>query len=307
MSSFLKLIRYKNLLMVLLTLVLTKFALIHSLNSTSKFSNFHFTILAISILCITAGGYIVNDILDLKADKINKPTKVFIGQTISKRSAIITYILFSSIGLFLGIYLSFKVNASMISFIFIGTVIGLYAYSKVFKRMAIIGNLVTSFFISLVIITLYLFESNHPKTSTNLLDVFINIFESITLTLHVFFYAIFAFLITFIREMIKDIEDINGDYAMQMKTLPILIGVKRTNSIVFILASLTFCFLIFSLKEIFNYTILFGYAFIFVVIPFAWFLYKLRITQSTKQYHQLSTTLKLIMVFGIVSMLIFKL
>ena len=306
MISFLKLIRYKNLLMVLLTLVLTKYALIDSFESTSYFSNFQFSIISVSILCITAGGYIINDIIDLKADKINKPDKVFIDQTITKQNAIITYLLFSIIGLVLGSYLSFQVSNPMLSFIFIGTIIGLYLYSKVFKRLALIGNLITSFFISLVIITLYIFESNLPKLSTNLLDVFINIFESITTTLHVFFYAFFAFLITFIREMIKDIEDINGDYAMNMKTLPILIGVKRAKSVVFIVTIFTFCFLILALKEIFSNTLLFVYSFTFVLIPFAWFLYKLRITQHAKQYHQISSALKLIMVFGIVSMLIFK-
>ncbi len=307
MISFLKLVRYKNLLMVLLTLFLTKYALIHSFISTSNFSNFHFTLLSLSILCITAGGYIINDIFDIKADKINKPTKVFIGETITKINAQISYYIVTSIGLGLGIYLSLEVNIPTISLVFVGTVIGLYLYSKLFKRLLLIGNLITSFFIGLTIITLYIFESNHSNASIGLHEALQEFFNSFSLTVHIFFYTFFAFIITLIREIIKDIEDIKGDYAAKMKTLPILIGSKRAKSIVFIISSLTFCFLIITLKEIYAYKLLFGYALLFVVLPFGWFLYKLRITQNTKQYHKLSSLLKIIMVFGILSMLLFKL
>jgi len=105
MISFLKLIRYKNLLMVLLTLVLTKYAIIDSLIST--ISDFQFILLVISILCITAGGYVINDVFDIEADKINKPSKVYIGVSISKKKALVSYFMLTIIGLIIGIYVSF--------------------------------------------------------------------------------------------------------------------------------------------------------------------------------------------------------
>ena len=83
--GFLKLIRYKNLLMVLLTMVLTKYALLHSFIRNSYSSNLEPFILFLSVLLITAGGYIINDIFDVEADKINKPDNVFIDVIISKK------------------------------------------------------------------------------------------------------------------------------------------------------------------------------------------------------------------------------
>ena len=110
MVSFLKLIRYKNLLMVLLTMVLTKYVLIESFVERSYLSNFHFSILALSVIFITAGGYVVNDIFDIETDKINKPNKVFVTKTISKKNAWYVYIILNSIGFFLGCFLSIKIQ-----------------------------------------------------------------------------------------------------------------------------------------------------------------------------------------------------
>ena len=76
MISFLKLIRYKNLLMVLLTMVLTKYAVIHAIENLEKFNDFQFLILIISVLCITAAGYIINDIYDVETNKISVPLDI---------------------------------------------------------------------------------------------------------------------------------------------------------------------------------------------------------------------------------------
>ena len=110
MISFLKLIRYKNLLMVMLTMVLTKYALIDSYIKQSYLSDFQFLILTISILSITAGGYIINDIFDIEADKINKPNKVFIDVSIPKRKAIFAYCFLSLLGIFLSLFLSSEIK-----------------------------------------------------------------------------------------------------------------------------------------------------------------------------------------------------
>ena len=87
MISFFQLIRYKNLLMVLLTMVLTKYALINSFISQPSLTSIDFIILSLSILFITAGGYIINDFYDIEADTINKPLKVYISKRIKKKNA----------------------------------------------------------------------------------------------------------------------------------------------------------------------------------------------------------------------------
>ena len=89
MISFFQLIRYKNLLMVLLTMILTKYALINSFISDPSLTSIDFIILSLSILFITAGGYIINDLYDIEADTINKPLKVYISKSISKKKCMV--------------------------------------------------------------------------------------------------------------------------------------------------------------------------------------------------------------------------
>jgi 4-hydroxybenzoate polyprenyltransferase len=292
MISFLKLVRCKNLLMILLTLILTKHVLIHSFTTTSYSSNFQFIILALSILCITAGGYIINDILDIEADKINKPTTVFIGNTISVKNAWFAYWITAAIGLLLGIYVSIQSDNNTYSFIFIFTSIGLYIYSKKLKRLPLIGNIMVALLVSLSIFIIILFEDSVEKNNS-----FIAVLS----------YSIFSFITTLTREIIKDIEDIKGDYALKMRTLPIVIGIYRTNRITVVITGILFAFLIFVAKvELTKYPYLLIYVILCIILPLAGFLYKLWNAKNTKHYQQLSTLLKLIMLFGILSMLIFK-
>jgi len=305
MISFLKLIRYKNLFMVLLTIVLTKYVVIDSF--TSAISDFQFILLVISILCITAGGYIINDIFDIKADKINKPTKVYIEKTISKKNAFLAYILLCLLGLVLGVYTSYIKGNISYSIFFISIIILLYWYSKSLKRIAVIGNLVIAFLTALTIFIVFVFEIKNTNTAFNLVEAISNFFISISITISIFIYIIFAFFMTFIREVIKDIEDVKGDYALQMKTLPILIGVKRTKNIALLIASLVFVFILFILKEeLLRLPILLWYTILFIILPFTWFLYKLYSSKTKKEFHLLSNLLKIIMFFGVLSMLLIK-
>ena len=115
MISFLKLIRYKNLLMVLLTMVLTKYALIRSL--LDLITHFDFAIIVLSVLLITSGGYIINDIYDVSIDKINKPQKVYVGNSISFKNAWISYFTLTIVGVLLGIYVSYNYHYSHSSYI----------------------------------------------------------------------------------------------------------------------------------------------------------------------------------------------
>ena len=306
MLSFFKLIRYKNLIMVLLTIVLTKYAIINSF--TSSVSNFQFILLTIAILCITAGGYIINDIFDVAADKINKPKKVFIDNTISKKNGFLAYFVLTFLGLTLGIYASYIKGNSSYSIFFISTIILLYWYSKSLKRIALVGNSVISLLTALTILIVFIFEVKNTNSSSNIAETILNFFTSISVTASVFIYIIFAFFMTLIREIIKDIEDMNGDYALKMKTLPIIIGVNRTKKIVLVISSFIFLFIVIILKEeLAHLPLLFWYAILFILSPFAWFLYKLFNAKNTKEFHLLSNLIKLIMFFGILSMLFIKL
>ncbi len=299
MISFLKLIRYKNLIMVLLTMILTKYALISSFLKESNLSYLDFLILSLSILLISAGGYIINDIYDIEADKINKPHKVYISNTISKKRAIIFYLAFTILGLILGLWLSFLKNIEILSLYFIATAVLLLLYSKYLKKLPLLGNLLISLLVPFIIILVYEFDKKLVAKS----ELFNDIFLSIT----VFYYMFFAFLTTLIRELIKDIEDVDGDFKLKMKTLPILIGKIRTRNISIFLSLLLLFFLFLLIKDSFdsNELYLMPFASILSIVS-AYFIFKLWSAKTKTQFSFLSSLMKMIMLIGILSMVLFK-
>ena len=299
MISFFYLIRYKNLLMVLLTMILTKYALIDSFISSPSLSHIDFIILSLSILCITTGGYIINDLFDIEADTINKPLKVYISKSISKKNAWVIYLLSSTLGVILGIYLSVIKNSDFLSFYFIGTTLLLFLYSVLLKKLVFIGNLCISLLVALPIYLLYKFDSNNITIS--------NILQYFFLSIAIFYYMFFAFLTTMIREIIKDIEDINGDYIVKLKTLPILIGKTRARNISIFLSIvlLLFLFLVSSNYFISNKYFL-GIIMLMLSTVVVYFIFKSWIATTKKQFQYLSNLMKLIMFIGILSMALFK-
>ena len=299
MVAFLKLIRYKNLLMVLLTMVLTKYAII---NSFTTLFDFQFTLLIVSILCITASGYIINDIFDVKADVINKPAKVFIGKSISKKNAQFVYLILIILGFLFGVYASYLKGDFSYSIFFIGTIILLFWYSKTLK------NIVVSFLTTLTLLIVFVFELESVNSAATIFEAIVNFFRLIPTAIALLCYIIFAFSITLIREIIKDIEDIKGDYSLKMKTLPILIGINRTKNVALVISAFVFLFLVFILKvELIHFPLLFWYAILFIILPFTWFFYKLNSAKTIMNFSKLSRLLKLIMCFGILSMLFIRL
>ena len=290
--AFLKLIRYKNLFMVLLTMVLTKYALIHSLIGKTYLSNLDFSILVLSVLLITAGGYIINDIYDIETDRVNKPNKVFINNNISKKNAWSYYHIFSLIGLFLSTYLTYK-NLEVFHFLyFLGTVLLLFIYSKFLKQQVLIGNLIIAFFCSLIIWITYSFNG---LMFANKMVFFI-----------IISYILFSFSTTLIREIIKDIEDINGDLKIKAKTLPIIIGRKRASKVAFFFTSFLLIFLLIVLQYLKNKHLFLGYGIVFILLPLLYFMYKLWFAETKEDFSKLSSLMKIIMLFGILSMLLFK-
>lgn len=297
MPVFLKLIRYKNLLMVLLTMVLTKYALLESHSSNTLLSHFNFIILTTAVLLITASGYIINDIFDIETDKINKPSKLFLDKNFSIKKAWSFYILLNVFGLALGIFVSIATNTPLNSLYFIVTAIILFYYSKSLKKIALIGNLIVSFLCALVIFLVSEFEfigTNLESSSKISSDLIIAI------------YLFFSFTITLIREIIKDIEDVNGDLKIKAKTLPILIGRKRSARIAFFISSMMLVFILIILQSIKNESLFFWYILFLICIPLLYLLSKIWFARTKKNYNVISKLLKIIMFLGILSMLLFR-
>lgn len=309
MLSFFKLIRYQNLLMVVLTMCLIRYALLPYFTENSFLSTIWFIYLLLGVVCVTAGGYIVNDIYDIKADKINKPKKTYVGNSISIRRAAYYYILLSTLGIGFGTYLSIKVGRIELSLFFIATTILLYLYTRFLKRMILLGNVLISALVSLPIFIVYIYETIHVPEYNSFFEMLAGIFSAISMYLIILYYMFFSFLGTLIRELIKDIEDVNGDHHMKMRTLPIVFGMKRTRNVAIIFSIIFIISLVVISKAFIQDSHLFVlgiYNFVFLILPLLYFIYALWNAKLRKQFSFLSSYMKWIMVVGILSILIFK-
>ncbi len=289
--TFFKLIRWKNILLLIYVQLLLKLLLFPSFKIDTNLNYFQFS----SIVLIASAGYIINGIFDVKTDTINKPKKVIITKQITIEKAKQWYLMVNTLGIFTGIILSLNIQKPTFSFLFIFASLLLYYYSKKYKPKPLIGNLIVSFLIAFSIIILYLFELSET-TQSNSQELVKNIILSI---------ALFSFFINLIREIVKDIEDINGDYNLNMRTLPIVIGVKRTKYLAAILCVIPISLLLFVLVKYtaeFRFTIL--YLLFFVLLPLLYVALKLRIAKTKKDFYKLSAILKIIMFLGINSIIL---
>jgi 4-hydroxybenzoate polyprenyltransferase len=283
--------------MVLLTMFLTKYALIDSQIPSASLSNLHFVILSSSVVLISIGGYLINDVFDINTDLINKPNRVYIDQIISFKNA--TYVSFftSFTGFLLGLYLCIVNDLMYLIWFFLFCILSLFFYSYDLKKRILSGNIVISILCSLTILLTYLF---HAKFLTGA------VFFGTSLYKIIIGYAFFAFFTTLIREIVKDIEDVNGDLKIKAKTLPIVIGRKRASKVAFLFSCILLFFLFLTLLFFRTNDLFLGYGMLFMVIPLLFFMRKLWVSESKKDFYVLSTLLKFIMLSGILSMILFK-
>ncbi len=256
---FIRLIRPLNLLIIAFTMYSTR-AFLYIYEQTFKIDlfqkgneEFDFFLLVFSTLLIAAGGNIINDYFDVKADRINKPDKLIITKNISKKSAILSHWVLNVIALGIAIYLSIRNTTFWYVFIHLLSINALWFYSMYFKRKPFIGNLIVALLTALVSILCGIHFYIHNEfpivefTEINSPFTFW-IFHLMAKGHYIFILALFAFASNLAREIIKDIEDIEGDKLIHAKTLPILYGVKKTKwlaGILLLLSPLLFSLLFF--------------------------------------------------------------
>jgi 4-hydroxybenzoate polyprenyltransferase len=218
---FLKLIRYQNLLLLIFMQVLFRYGFLNFQDLTLALSDLQFGILVLSTVFIAAAGYIINDIFDKETDYINEK-EVLVGTAISEANAYNLYIFFNVLGVGGGFYLSNVIEKPGFALLFILISGVLYLYASSLKQSLLIGNFVIAILTALSVIIIGLYDLFPIITSEN--RIHLGILFKILLD-----YALFAFLINFIREIVKDLEDINGDFNLGMNTLPIALGTTRTS------------------------------------------------------------------------------
>ena len=221
--SFLKLIRFNNLLIIILTQIVIKIFLIDAYLNSSALSILQFCLYLLALISVVAGGYIINDIYDVEIDKINKASTRIINKKISVEFAISIYYIMNFIGVTIGFFVAHNINKFSFGLIFIFLAFSIWKYSKDLKTKFLIGNLQVAFLTALSIILIALFDILPLGISNNGTKIIFKI---------ILIYAGFSFITTLIREIIKDLEDMEGDQKIGANTLAIEYGIKKTKQII---------------------------------------------------------------------------
>ncbi len=331
----LQLLRWRNLLVIIFTQLLLRYCLIHPIfthplvNYEPSLNHFQFLLLILSTICIAGAGYLINDCFDVETDLVNKPHKVIIDKQIDKNSAMRYYYGINAVGIVLGFYLAWVIGDYRLGFIHLVTAILLWLYSKKWKQQLLLGNLLVSWLVAMVVLLVTLYDARLSGLISHKVQAFIRTaIETLTgyqlvaeglpdianyellnfMSNYLLGYALFAFLLTFIREIVKDIEDIQGDRAVNYHTLPIVVGQQVSKLIALAIT-------LFTMKLLFDFQLqqwqLSQYISVIFVgiglqLPLCYFVFQLWKARFKPDFHHLSQLLKVVMLAGIAYLLYFR-
>lgn len=302
-AAFLKMIRLPNLLFIALTQALFQFSIYYPLyyGNIPAHDTRGFILLVFASLFIGAAGYIINDYFDINIDEVNKPEKMIVDKVINRRWAIAWHFILSLTGILFTLLALplFEKWYLVLGNIF--CIVLLWFYSTTFKRKLLVGNIAISILTAWTILLIFFskvsvsdaFDPDHtgqPKFFR-----------------FAFLYAGFAFIISLIREAIKDIEDMPGDVRYGCKTMPIVWGVNATKVYIavwmIILISIIAIIQVYVLQ--FQWWWVVVYCILMIIVPLVYIFLKLFKASSVQEYHRLSSLTKLVILTGIVSMILF--
>lgn len=276
-----RLVRLPNLLIMLLCLVLVRAGLLLPRQPAAALLSGPFVVLALAALCVAAAGYIINDYYDIKIDAINRPGRLVVGRVVNRRRAMLAHVLLSGVGVGLSGLLS-----PLLGLVNLGSALLLWGYSVRFKRVALVGN------VSIATLTaaLVLLPELQLRTGTS----------------SVWVYALAAFLLTVVREIVKDVEDMRGDAQHDCRTLPIVWGVARTK---WVAAVFLACLLALVAGAIWHagthhMLALAAWLLTLVLMPLLWLARLLLRADRRRHFVELSRWCKGIMLAGVLSMLL---
>jgi 4-hydroxybenzoate polyprenyltransferase len=307
-KAFLKLVRWPNLVFIIITQVLFSYAIIQPAFQQAQLKpNIHglyFILLVIASVFIAAAGYIINDYFDINIDSINKPEKLIVDKIINRRWVLAWHLVLSLIGVGIGFYIDRKTGVMMLGFANMISVVLLFFYSISLKKKLLIGNILISILSAWVVLVITWCESRFYINALKS-DIVVDLNKITRLT---FLYAGFAFIISLIREVIKDLEDMEGDRRYGCKTMPIVWGINASK--VFIAVWLIVLIATLIIIQVYaiqlKWWLSIVYTMLFVIIPLFKIFKELYKAKTPQDYHQLSTWVKWVMFSGIVSMIFFK-
>ena len=301
---FLKLVRWPNLVFILLAESLLHFCIykpLFPLASEQVTTRFYFML--ISNILIAAAGYMINDYFDINIDQVNKPQKVVVGAYISRRMVIFWHLIFSVVAMYIS-SIEFPFQSYWhIHITNLLAILLLWFYSTSFKKKFLIGNVIiavlTAWSIAIVYFSKFTVqEIAHPAISNNA----VRQFAKLSLL-----YSVFAFILTLVREVLKDMEDMEGDEKYGCYTMPIAWGLKPTKVYVAVWTIVVIAMLLLIQLYVIPfgwwYTVL--YCFIFIIFPLSLVLIQLPKAFAHAHFRRLSAYIKMAMLAGILSIIFF--
>lgn len=276
--SLFSVIRLYNIFIIIIAQYFTSIFIISIDTSISSILfDFQLFLLILSSSIAIASGYIINNFYDYEKDLINKPIKSKIDKVIRKRTKLSLYITLN----FLCIYTSSLVSRRSVLFFTIYIFV-IWLYSHKLKRILFIGNIVSSLLSVIPFFIILIYYKN---------------FELI-----IFLYAIFLFLIVYIREIIKDLENIKGDFTLDYRTIPVVYGEKLSKYLLSIISLFTVA-IIYILLSGFDTGMMFYYYY-FSIAVLLFFIIVLWKYDSKKYYNFLHNLLKSLIVLGVLSIVL---
>lgn len=282
MKKVLSLIRFPNLVIIAFCQLLVQVCLLQPQKAVSAvLQDEKCWLLLLATFCVAAAGYIINDYYDIKIDAINKPTRMVVGKSINRRQAMLAHLLLSGIGIITGWALHWQVGL-----VNLGAALLLWGYSAQLKRYLLVGNITIAWLSAAMLLVVALNYGQDNKA--------------------VWAYALFSFLISLIREIIKDMEDVKGDATFECRTLPIAVGIPRAKWVLYVLMLAFFLTVMLSVLYRLHDLFFAFYMFLFVLLPGLAMVYYIVKADRKRDFSWLSSWCKGIMLFGILSMLLFR-
>ncbi|MCB0428952.1 MAG: geranylgeranylglycerol-phosphate geranylgeranyltransferase [Flavobacteriales bacterium] len=300
-KNFLQFIRWPNLLIMALTMAMVRYCLLRPMlavnDITLQQGELSFWLLVLSVVLIAAAGNMINDYHDVEADQVNKGNKTMVGKVYSEETVMNLYMAFNGLAFVIAFYIAWEVDMWNLMLVQVLAAGLLWFYSSAFKSMPVIGNLVVALLSALVPLLTGVYEYIHEARN---LEVFWFNFD------FVWGYTLFAFLLTWIREMIKDMEDYKGDLSAGYNTLPILAGIPFTKVFTTLVlgATMVAIGMLMRLQQEAGDAISATYFALLIELPLLILALITIQAKTPKSFHRASTLSKVIMLCGILYMLV---
>lgn len=305
-KPYLRLLRVGNLAFLAILLFVMEKWVTTPLLQLAQFSEqmpwWVLTLLILSTVLIAAGGYVINDYFDVKIDRINRPEDLVVTRHITRDGAMRLFQILTAVGVAAGLAVAWWAKSWTLAMIYIVIPGLLWFYSASYKRQLLIGNIVVSFVSALVPLLVAIANADYLR---HLYGDALQ-YTPITGQLYVWIsgFALFAFLMTLAREMVKDIEDITGDKEMECRTAAIVWGEKPTKMIVSILLLITMALIAYLIWAVLPFTCDWKsfstrYAVFGLIVPLLCAIMLLWAAKTPLEYRRTQLVLKFAMFMGV--------